>query len=271
MMKMPFVLLLGLLATACATQPPHSVSTTDRAGSSPFARFVAHGTADYRRHYDADSLHDLLPPLLVAGGLANSNADRWIRDTWQNDARNKTSDELGRIFIHAGDVAQNRWSVPAYTLGMLSGGYRGDPQLDSPLATWSERSLRANLLGGPQAWALTYLLGSHRPDAGTSGWNPWNDNNGVSGHSYYGAVPFLTAARMSESAAWRYTLVAASTLPAWARVNANKHYTSQAVMGWWLAWLATGTVAEEPGDASSFAFVPVLTEDGGYVLISVAF
>src|SRR5690606_20584378 len=116
---------------------------------------------------------------------------------------------------------------------------------DTPAARWASRSLRANILGGTQAWALTYMLGSHRPRAGTSDWQPWNDNDGVSGHSFYGAVPFLTAAHMSDSAGWKATLITLSTLPAFSRVNDDQHYLSQAVMGWSIAWLSTRTIARD--------------------------
>lgn len=261
------LLMIVAVASGCAGTPARVENSED----SAISRFTADVVEDHRRHYSADTLLDLLPPLAVAGTLANTNADRWIRDTWQQDVRSDTSDDLARVFLRVGDVGQNRISAPLYLLTMAASDYGGDAANDSPAATWAARSLRANILGGPQAFALTYLLGSHRPDVGSSAWNPWNDNDGTSGHSFYGAVPLLTAARMSESLGWRYTFYALSVLPAYARINDNQHYTSQAVMGWSLAWLATRTVAEtdsEPGsNGDSFSVTPILTPDGGYVML----
>lgn len=258
----------AMLASACAHTPRPGSETAH----STFGRFVQHAIDDHRRHYSSDVLVDLVPPLAFAGALANTNADRWIRDTWQEDVRSDASNDVARVFLRVGDAGQNKISMPTYVLVMAAADYRGDSRSDAPAATWAARSLRANILGGPQAFALTYMLGSHRPDVGTSGWNPWNDNDGVSGHSFYGAVPLLTAARMSESPSWRYTLYALSALPAYARVNDNQHYTSQAVMGWSLAWLATRTVAEtDAGKTEQFSVAPVLLPDGGYVVVRWTF
>lgn len=262
------VALLAVLAAGCARAP---VYRADHDGDSALTRLVQHSMNDYRRHYDADSLLDLLPPLALAGALANTSADRRIRDAWQDDARSDFSDELADVFLEVGDAAQNRWSAPAYSLTMLAAGYTGRIEDDSTAATWAERALRANVLGAPQAWMFTYMLGSHRPGAGESDWNPWNDNDGVSGHSFYGAVPFLTAARMADTPGWRCTWYALSVLPAYSRINHDNHYTSQAVMGWSIAWLATATIAEDPARDDGVSFMPVLTPDGGYVLVSWSF
>lgn len=262
------VLLLGMLA-ACATsqRQPAPDENVDNA----FTRFVQHSVNDYRDYYQPEVLVDLLPPLLLAGSLANTNADRWIRDTWQDDIRSDASNDISRVFLRVGDAAQNKISIPVYTLTMVAADYTGYEEHDSALATWGARSLRANILGGPQAFILTYALGSHRPDVGSSSWNPMNDNHGVSGHAFYGAVPLLTAARMVEHDGWRNTLYALSVMPGVARINDDQHYTSQVVMGWSLAWLATRTVANGTGESKAFSVTPLALPDGGYVLFSWQF
>lgn len=259
---------LALLA-ACAT--PHQTPSRAPEPDTAFTRFVQHSINDYRNHYQPEALQDLLPPLLLAGSLANTNADQWIRDSWQEDMRNKTSDKLARVFLHVGDAAHNRISVPIYSLTMLTSTYSGEESADSALATWGARSLRANILGGPQVLVLTYALGSHRPRTGDSNWDSMNDNDGVSGHSFYGAVPLLTAARMVEHDGWRYGLYALSVMPAFSRINDDQHYTSQAIMGWSLAWLATRTVAGRHEDAEEFSFTPLLLPDGGYAIFNWRF
>lgn len=242
-----------LTATGCSSRPVTHLDAGHETESeiTPLQRFGKAVLADYQRAYSQDGMLRVLPHLGVHAALSNSNTDRWIRDEWQGEWRSENGDDFFHKFERVGDYAQNRWSVPLYSLGMIAGGYTGLPE-DSWLATWASRSLRANILAGPQGWALTYMLGTHRPDVGHSGWNPWNDNDGVSGHSIYGSIPFLTAARMAESPAWRYTLFAASVLPPLARVNFNDHYTSQAYLGWALAFTATATIAatEEGRDVS---------------------
>ncbi|MDX1455721.1 MAG: hypothetical protein R3217_09715 [Gammaproteobacteria bacterium] len=224
---------------------------------------------DYRQGYSAAGLLDLLPPVAVHGILANTDLDRDIRDHWQAHWRHADRDRIAERFVEVGDYSQNRYALPLYSLGMLAGGYAGRSS-DGRLATWSERSLRTNLLGAPQAWALTYALGTHRPTVGTSGWQPWNDNDGVSGHSFYGAVPFLTAARMSDSAGWRYSLFALSTLPGLARIHINKHYTSQAWLGWAIAFHASGIVARD-GDPGAYSWLLLPGEDGVLLTVSRRF
>lgn len=239
---------------------------------SPVQRFGNAVLDDYRHAYSAGGLLRLAPHIAVHGALANTNADRALRDHWQESWRSEPADDIHYKFKLVGDYSQNRWSVPLYTLGMLAGSYTGDPESDSALATWASRSLRANLLSGPQGWTLTYALGTHRPDVGHSGWNPWNDNDGASGHAMYGAIPILTAARMVDSRPWKYTLCMASTLPALARINFNNHYTSQAYLGWALAYVATGTVAatdEQQDDDTSWLLLPV--PGGAVAALSVRF
>lgn len=265
------VLLLSMLGvlTACATSQRHA--PVEETGNNAFTRFVQQSVNDHRNHYQPEVFVDLLPPLLVAGSMANTNADRWIRDTWQDDIRSDASDDAARIFLRVGDAAQNKISLPIYSFTMLAAGYSGCEKHDSALATWGARSLRANILGGPQAFLLTYALGSHRPDVGGSYWDPMNDNDGVSGHTFYGAAPLLTAARMAEQDGWRYTLYALSVMPGMARINDNQHYASQVVMGWSLAWLATRTVANSSSDSKGFSVTPLALPDGGYVLLSWQF
>lgn len=248
-----------LLSCGCA-------SLDTRNPDSAFERFAADVGADYRHAYQAEQLTDLFVPLAVAGSFANSNLDRSIRDRWQNDIRGETSNDIGRIFLEVGDAGQNKISLPAYTLTMLAGGYTGVESRDNAAATWAARSARANLLGGPQAWALTYALGSHRPDVGESDWNPWNDNDGVSGHAFYGAVPLLTAGHMSESPGWRYTWYTLSVLPALSRINNNQHYTSQVIMGWSVAWLTTRNIAAGSRARRQWQVTLLPLEDGGLLV-----
>lgn len=273
--KAPVVASLVLLAclpalSACGTAPPREAASAGE--KLAVRRFAEAVIDDHRAGYSSGGLARLLPHVAVHGALANSNADRWIRDTWQAELRSESGDDFFYKFLRAGDFAQNRISVPAYALTMTLAGYSGIEDEDNAAATWAARSLRANILGGPQGWALTYMLGSHRPYVGGSGWNPWNDNDGVSGHALYGAVPFLTAAKMTDSTGWKATWYVASTLPALARININKHYSSQAYLGWAIAHVSTGVVAEQAeAAAGELSWILLPLPDGAYASLSLRF
>jgi hypothetical protein len=92
--------------------------------------------------------------------------------------------------------------------------------------------------------ALQYLTGGSRPgeSPNQSKWDPGADNNGVSGHSFMGAIPFLSAAKMADNTWLKAGLYAGSALPALSRINDDDHYPSQAFLGWWIAYLAASAV-----------------------------
>ena len=91
---------------------------------------------------------------------------------------------------------------------------------------------------------LQLLTGAGRPDETheSSEWQPFQDNNGVSGHSFMGAIPFMSAAKMTDNLWLKGSLYAASTIPGISRINDDRHYFSQVMLGWWLAYLAESAV-----------------------------
>jgi hypothetical protein len=61
-----------------------------------------------------------------------------------------------------------------------------------------------------------------------------------------------------------------STLVAGARLQGSRHYFSQIVLGWWIGFLATGSVSDAvTGSATaSTAFLPFANDDGfGFVVV----
>jgi hypothetical protein len=96
-------------------------------------------------------------------------------------------------------------------------------------------------------------LGSDRPFADDSRWHPFRHNHGVSGHAFVGAVPFLTAASMTDSYVLKALLVAGSFGPAWSRIHTDDHYFSQVFLGWAIAYLSVQSVNQTE---SRFRIVP---------------
>jgi hypothetical protein len=112
------------------------------------------------------------------------------------------------------------------------------------------------------------LLGASRP-AGDSRWHPFRDVHGVSGHTFVGAVPFLTAAAMVDEPLYKVPLVLGSFLTGWARIHNDNHYFSQAALGWWIAYLSVRSVNQTQRERA-VSFSP-FTPDGPGVAVEVRY
>jgi membrane-associated phospholipid phosphatase len=133
----------------------------------------------------------------------------------------------------------------------------------SQTAEWGGRSLRAILSGGPAVLLLESGLGGSRPGERpeASHWKPFDDWNGASGHAFIGAIPLLTAARMTDDRWLQGGLLFASLLPAWSRVNDNRHYLSQVGVGWWVAYLACEAVDRTEHADDRLTWAPILSPE----------
>jgi hypothetical protein len=76
-----------------------------------------------------------------------------------------------------------------------------------------------------------------------------------------GAVPFITAAKMTDRAWLKTGLYACSTLTAWSRIDHDMHYLSQACLGWWMAYLASSAVDKTEDVYEHLTLVPVTTPE----------
>lgn len=209
---------------------------------------------DYRSFYLDGATYLRLGSGLAAGGaLANTDADSVAREFYQENIRSSATDGLSDLTRLPGEALL---TVPALAVFYLA--------TDN---LWAERSLRALFLGGPLGLFLRSATGGGRPTEGGSGWKPFSDNNGLSGHSFIGAAPFITAAKMEERACVRWLLYGASTLPALSRINDDEHYLSQAALGWYLAYLSVSAV--ERGAAPALSIAPY--RDGVFVSYVIDF
>ena len=69
-----------------------------------------------------------------------------------------------------------------------------------------------------------------------------SDDNTASGHAFIAAIPWLNLARRSPGPVARWAARFGSVLTGWSRINDRKHYLSQVVLGWTIAWNATEAV-----------------------------
>jgi len=223
---------LGILSAVCLALP----STAQAAPASTWQTV----RSDYNNFYlSAPRWRRLGIAFGVAGVMANTHIDQGIRDWYQQHERSAGTDHLASNFKKLGE---GKYLIP---LSLLAAGL-GRAAPGSTVGTWGARTFRAYLTAGPAVLLAQGLTGGSRPGerSQASHWRPFTDTNGVSGHAFIGAVPFLTLAHMSDNALVRYGAYAASTFAAWSRINDDAHFTSQAFLGWYMAYEATAAIDE---------------------------
>lgn len=192
--------------------------------------------------------------------MANTHIDRGIQDWYQDHERTRETDRVAKVAKFFGEGAA---MIPVSIGAALLGDKLGFGDGTSPVSRWGERTARAYLTGAPALLLTQWVTGGDRPDGDGSRWRPFEHDHGVSGHAFIGAVPFITAGRMFEdNPLARYSLYAASALPAWSRINDNAHYASQAFLGWFLAWEAAGAVVQTDEKDRRVSLSPTITANG---------
>ena len=195
-------------------------------------------TTDLGNFYlDRENLTRLGIGVAGAAVFANTGMDRYIRNKYQDRVRSHETDEATKIFNISG-TALVLVTVPVY-----AGTYGAGLLLHNPtMEEWAQKALRATIVGGPALVFLATATGGDRPTEGNSHWKPFKNFHGVSGHAYIGAVPFITAAKMSENPYQKAIFYGLSTFTGLSRINDDKHYFSQAALGWYLAYLSCAVV-----------------------------
>jgi hypothetical protein len=212
---------------------------------------------DYRRYYSYRTGRDLLLCTGAAAIMANTSIDRDFRDWVQDDVRSSGSDEFASFWKTFGEGGI---FVPAWAGLALVGSMLDDYPAMGTVGDFGYRTTRSYLVGTPPMLFMQYCLGASRPEEGNgSQWHPFSDNNGVSGHAFCGAVPFITAAQMSDNCCVKGCFYFMSTLTGWSRINDDSHYFSQAWMGWWMAYLSCRAVNEtEQGKKNCYSVAPIV-------------
>jgi hypothetical protein len=204
----------------------------------------------------------------VAAPLANSHADQAIADWYQDHLRSHTLDECGKVGKWFGEHV---YTVPIFLAAAWGGRAFDDTLPGTVLNEWGVRTLRTLIAGAPTVGILQVGLGAGRPKEYQSKWRPFDDSNAVAGHGFMGAVPFLTAATMCDNRLGRYALIAASLATSWSRIHDDSHYLSQAILGWWIAYLAANSVDQTQWQRNTFYLVPNAAVDGLGVSVLLEF
>jgi hypothetical protein len=231
---------------------------------------------DYLNYYTVPSLGRLALGIAAAAPLANTSADRSIRDWYQNKVRDPSADHYALAVKNFGEYT---YAIPVYFGAALGGKalegidslFTEDGSFVSEVGLvtneWGKRCIRALAVGTPMVGVFQVVLGSNRPTLGSSYWNPFNSSHGVSGHAYIGSIPFLTAASMTDRLYLQIPLVFGSCLAGWSRIHTDDHYFSQVCLGWWMGFLAVRSVNQTEEAERNIQFLPGCTEGPGVSML----
>ncbi|MEE9602381.1 MAG: phosphatase PAP2 family protein [Thermoguttaceae bacterium] len=213
---------------------------------------------DYRNYYRCSTLRDLSLAVALAAPFANTSLDDDFDGWYQRDVRSSGTDDFASFWKTFGE---GQIFIPAFAGLWLVGGMLEDRPVMGAAGTFGGRATRAYLVGGPPMLLMQFCLGGGRPGEHAVGaqWRPFQDSNAVSGHAFIGAVPFITAAKMTENPWAKSALYICSTFTAWSRVNDHDHYLTQACLGWWMAYLACRAVDETDRSGHCFEVMPLVT------------
>lgn len=219
-------------------EPPWARSKHPRA-----ARFGYKVLEDYRNFYSCDSLVCLTAAFGAGALMANTGFDSTMQSAWQTSVE---PTDLGKFFTGCKDIGEGRYALAVFGAAAATGlALEGRPGGDV-LGEWGSRSLRMFIVGAPPVYVFQLATGASRPleeSSAGSQWKPFTDDNGVSGHAFVGAIPFLAAADMVENPVAKGALYVCSTFVGFSRMTTDSHFPSQVFLGWYLAWASSRAVS----------------------------
>ncbi len=197
---------------------------------------LCNAKSDFANYFSLPSMGELALGVGVAAPLANTKLDNDFRNWYQTRVETPAST---RIAYDVKNLGNGLITIPVCGVIGAAGQDFDEYPMMATLGEFGDRSMRAYLVGTAPMLAMQELLGSGRPSdtADHSYWHPFAASDGVSGHAYIGAVPFITAAKMSDDYFEKGFFYACSTLTAWSRIDTDSHYLSQACWaGGWPTW-----------------------------------
>jgi membrane-associated phospholipid phosphatase len=200
-------------------------------------RILLEGTGSHwRRNFSRRSFLRLGGGVAAAGVLADSGADEAVVELHSGTIRSKGTDTASHVVNPFGE---RFWFLNWFLVAAVDTWVRS-----GPFSSWGRQNFEAMVVGLPVLWTVQRGLGANRPsDEGPSPrWRPLSDDNSASGHAFIAAVPWLNLARRAPRPVARWLARFGSVLTGWSRVNDRKHYLSQVVLGWTIAWNATEAV-----------------------------
>ena len=206
----------------------------------------------FLRFHSKDTALNYSVVLAIGAVFANTNIDQSFQNSYQDHTRSSGTDDVAKFFKVFGE---GQYFIPTTIIIGLT--YRcmeqsrwiSDRPVCGRIGTFSSRAGRAYLVGAPALLLGQVLTGAGRPSSpnATSKWKPFEHSNGISGHAYIGAIPFITAAQMTDNCFLKTGFLGLSMMTGWSRINDNAHYFSQVMLGWYLAYLSCYSVGRIDG------------------------
>ncbi|MCH9811682.1 phosphatase PAP2 family protein [bacterium] len=195
---------------------------------------------DAAHFYTKDTAVFLGAALLPAAIMANTSIDAEIDDTYQFHVRSSSTDKCAKIAKIAGS---NMPLTIAFVSGITASYIFKDTTFGKNVYDYTMNTFRATITGFPLLVTGQVLLGGDRPSSYThSYWQPFQNDHGISGHTYMGAIPFITAANMVKNPILKGIFYVASTATGLSRINDEAHYPSQVLLGWCLAYASCNAI-----------------------------
>ncbi|MDR2761484.1 MAG: phosphatase PAP2 family protein [Planctomycetaceae bacterium] len=217
-----------------------------------FNRTLPTISSDFRHFNTCDSLCNMFVALGGAAVLANTSLDRdfrnWFcRNISRPNSSNKSVDDFNSFTKEFGEIPV----IAIFTLS--AAGYKLFPRIfpnceskESTFGEYATQVFRGYLVGTPANLLGQLFVGAGRPSNGSSAWFKGR-YNGVSGHAFVGAVPFITAAQMTDNLWLKFILYICSTFTAVSRIYEDSHYLSQSLFGWYIAYLSARAISKTEG------------------------
>jgi hypothetical protein len=217
---------------------------------------------DFINNYTGRNLRALGLTLILVAPIANTEADDNFQRWYQRHVRSQGTDRWARV----GNKLGEHWvTVPCFLAAAGAGKLCEHWEAGRWVGSWGTRSIRALMVGSPAVGVLQHGLGAGRPFEyeDSSRWRPFHDKNGVAGHGFVGAVPFLTAASMTENRPLKALFFVGSFWTCWARINTDSHFLSQSILGWSIAFIAVQSVSQTEAEYRRWQVVPLEMPEGG--------
>ena len=183
----------------------------------------------------------------TAGGavLTYSGVDELFDDWHREHVKGGASDAVAHV---AKEFGENEVAIAALVYVLADWALPG-----TAIGRWGRQCFTATACGLPVLWSWQRTLGGSRPsDEKPWGprYRPFADENSVPGHTFISAIPFLIGAREVGHPLPKWGLRALSPLTGWSRINDERHYLSQVLLGYGLAWEAAQAADLSPAGST---------------------
>ncbi len=224
----------------------------------PAWEFTGDLLSDNKFFYSRPSMAKLGGMFTLAAVFANTSIDENFQDWLQQQGA--TAPNVDCWFREFGNGSYLLAAITASSIvARSSQAMHGNRPANDALDSWSNRTLRSYVVGGPTLLGLQYITGASRPGESSDGseWHPFNDNNGASGHTFVGALPFLVAAKMAQRPVVKAAFFTGSGLAGYGRLCDDGHYLSQVMLGWMVAYLAVEATTQTDCEPMRYRLVPL--------------